>query len=131
VISFRAVFVSTAFVVSLTGCGSSGDSTASSPPIAAKPDVTVTFDGEHHGCIVALYTEAQGSAISCGEVVSFIRDELRLPRGAVYDVRTVPDVEQGEMARVGAALDDAGYRFIGGPHAMVLTEPHKDPTKTQ
>ncbi len=126
---FCALFVS-AFVVSLTGCGSSGDSTASSP-IAAKPDVIVTFDGGHHGCIVALSTEAQGSAISCGEVVSFIRDELRLPRGAIYDVRTIPDVEQGEMARVGAALDDAGYRFIGGPHAMVLTEPHKDPAKPQ
>jgi len=122
----RALLVATSLVASLTGCGPPGEGTASSPAIAAKPDVIVTFDGEHHGCVVALYTEAQGSAIACAEVVSFVRDELRLPRGAIYDVRTIPDVDQAEMARVGAALNDAGYRFIGGPHAMVLTGPHKD-----
>jgi len=106
----RAVLISTALLVSVTGCGSHGEGTASSPPIAAKPDVIVTFDGEHHGCSVALSSEAHGSAISCGDVVPFVRDELRLPRGAIYDVRTIPDVDQGEMARVGAALNDAGYR---------------------
>jgi len=120
------MLVAIALAASFTGCGSSGEGTASEPPIAAKPDVIVTFDGEHHGCVVALYTEAQGSAISCAEVVPFVRDELRLPRGAIYDVRTIADVDQAEMARVGAALNDAGYRFIGGPHALVLTGPHKD-----
>jgi hypothetical protein len=123
--SLRVLLVSTAFIVSVTGCGSSGGGTASSPPIAAKPDVIVTLDGEHHGCVVALYTEAHGSAISCGDVVPFVKDELRLPRGAIYDIRTIPDVDQAEISRVGAALDDAGYRFIGGPHVMFLTGPHK------
>ncbi len=122
----RALLVSTAFLASVAGCGSHGEGTASSAPIAAKPDVIVTFDGEHHGCSVALSSEAHGSAISCGDVVPFVRDELRLPRGAIYDVRTIPDVDQAEMARVGAALNDAGYRFIGGPHQLFLTGSHKD-----
>jgi len=121
----RALLVAAMLAASLTGCGSPGGGTASSPPIASKPDVIVTFDGEHHGCVVALYTESQGSAISCGDVVPFVKDELRLPRGAIYDIRTIPDVDQAEMSRVGAALDEAGYRFIGGPHVMFLTGPHK------
>jgi hypothetical protein len=99
----------------LAGCGQSANTPVSaSPPIAARPDVIVTFDGKQHACVVALYSEAQGSSISCNDVVSFVKDELRVPAGSIYDVRTIPDVDSAEMTKVEAGLKTAGYRFIGG-----------------
>jgi hypothetical protein len=59
-------------------------------------------------------------------VVPFVRDELRLPSGSIYDIRTIPDVDEAEMASVGANLKAAGYRFIGGQHVMFITGPHED-----
>jgi hypothetical protein len=104
----------------LAGCGSAADnSEAGSPPIAAKPDVIVTLDGQRHTCVVALYTEAQGSAVLCSDVVPFVRDELRVPSGAIYDIRSIPDVDEAEITRVGDSLKAAGYRFISGPHKKI------------
>ncbi len=103
-------------LILVAGCGPSANTAAPAPPpIAAKPDVIVTFDGKRHACIVALYREAQGSAISCDDVVPFVRDELRVPSGAIYDIRTVAGVGQAELAQVGVRLNGAGYRSIGGP----------------
>ena len=82
----------------------------------------VTIDGARHTCLVALYSEAQGSAVSCDEVVPFVRDELRVPSGSIYDLRTNPDVDKAQTAGVAANLNAAGYRFIGGPH-----EPPRNP----
>lgn len=114
----QASFVAVMMLVLLGGCGS-----ATPPRIAEKPDVTITFDGQHHACAVALYTEAQGSTIPCGELIPFLRDELRLKRGSIYDVRTIPVVDEAEMARVGANLQEAGYRFIGGRKVKFITGP--------
>ena len=75
----------------------------------------VTIDGARHDCIVALYSEPQGSTVSCGDVVPFVRDELRVASGSIYDIRTVPNVDAAERAGVEAALKNAGYRFIRGP----------------
>jgi hypothetical protein len=103
--------------VPLAGCGSSTEAPASyqGPPlIATKADVIVTLDGEHHGCVVALNNEQQGNNISCDDVVPFVRDELRLPGGSVYDIRGDKGADKAEIARVGANLKGAGYRFIGG-----------------
>jgi hypothetical protein len=108
----------------LSGCGPSANTPASvPPPIAAKPDVIVTIDGKHHACVVALYREALGSSISCEDVIPFVRDELRLASGSIYDLRANPDADETVVARVGASLTGAGYRFIGGPHAG----PHEHP----
>jgi hypothetical protein len=96
------------------------------PPIASRPDVIVTFDGERHGCVVALNDETKGHAMSCEGVLPFIRDDLKLQSGSIYDIRTIPDVDEAEMRRVTASLKDAGYRFIEGPHVMFLTGPHRD-----
>jgi hypothetical protein len=52
--------------------------------------------------------------VPCKEAVSFVKDELRAPRGSIYDIRTVANVDDTEIASVRAALNDAGYRFIGG-----------------
>jgi hypothetical protein len=117
----RAAFASTLVCILLAGCGPSVP-----PPIAARPDVIVTLDGKRHACVVALYSEAQGSTISCNDVVPFVRDELRLKSGAIYDIRAIPDIDEAVMARVVASLNGAGYRFIGG-HALSATGPHKPP----
>ncbi|HSZ06992.1 MAG TPA: hypothetical protein VK794_00530 [Steroidobacteraceae bacterium] len=108
--NLRAVLASTPIVLSLTGCGPSASAPDATPSVAAKPDVIVTMDGEHHTCLVALSTEAQGSSIGCDDVVSFVRDELRVPSGSIYDLHTLPSADQAEVAKVEASLKGAGYR---------------------
>jgi hypothetical protein len=112
----RSVFVSLGMVALLAACGSSSTNSAATAPLsAAKPDVIVTFDGKRHACLVALPSEPQGSEVACKEIVSFVKDELRVPSGSVYDVRVVPDFDPAERAGVESALKDAGYRIMGGP----------------
>jgi hypothetical protein len=108
-----AILASTIVLVVLAGCGKSTGS-SESPRIASHPDVTVKFDGKRRKCIVALSSEAQGSTISCDEVVSFVKDELRLPPGSIYDVGATSGSDEAEVGKVRANLNDAGYRFIGG-----------------
>lgn len=85
----------------LGGCGGS-----------ANPDATVTLDGGRHACVVALRSETQGSTIACGDLVPFLRDELRLPNGSICAIRSIGDVDKAEVTRVKASLEAAGYRFI-------------------
>jgi hypothetical protein len=109
--------VVTAVFMALAGCGSSTSTPATgSAPIGARPDVIVTIDGVHHACLVALYSEPQGSSVACDDIVPFVRDELRLASGSVYDLRTISDVDPTQRAKVESSLKGAGYRFIGGPH---------------
>ena len=99
----------------LIGCGSSSSVPAPVPPaIAAKPDVIITFDGNRHTCLVALPSEAQGSILPCADVIPFMRDELRLASGSIYDTRTIGKVYEAEVAGTSQHLKEAGYRFIGG-----------------
>jgi hypothetical protein len=113
----RSLFAATLGCLLLSGCGPAANTAdTASPPLAAKPDVIVTIDGQHHACIVALSSEAQGSTVACDEVVPFVRDELRVPSGGIYDIRVTPGIDKAEMAKVEAGLKGAGYRFIGGPH---------------
>jgi hypothetical protein len=72
--------------------------------------VTVTLDGVHHVCNVELSAEAHPSSIACSDIVPFLRDELRLPSGAVYDLRSDQTVDAAELATVSANLKGAGYR---------------------
>ena len=107
----RVILAGLGAVTLLAGCGSSSThSAATAPAIAAKPDVIVTFDGKRHACLVALPTEQQGSEVACKEIVSFLKDELRVPSGSVYDERVMPDFDPAERAAVESALKDAGYR---------------------
>jgi hypothetical protein len=111
---FSSLWVSGAAL--LVGCGSSSNAPApeTAPVIAAKADVVITVDGVQHACVVALPSEPQGSSIPCTDVIAFLRDELRVPSGAIYDLRTTPPVDAAEVIKVRASLKDAGYRFIGG-----------------
>lgn len=99
----------------LIGCGSSNNAAA---PVAAAmtahPAAIVTFDGERHMCVVALSSEAQGSIVPCADLVPFMRDELRLASGSIYDTRKIGQFDAAEMAQTTQKLNDAGYRFNGG-----------------
>lgn len=109
--SFRAILLSGFTPILVAGCGASS---GTPPKIAERPNVTITLDGNRHACLVALDKEPQGSTVPCKEAVSFVKDELRVQPGSVYDILTVATVADTEIASVHAALDEAGYRFIGG-----------------
>ena len=79
--------------------------------MTATPAVIITFDGERHTCVVALFSEPQGSMVPCADVVSFVRDELRVARESIYDTRTIGTFDAAEMAKTNQSLKDAGYRF--------------------
>jgi hypothetical protein len=113
-ISYRAMAASTSVILLLAGCGKSSGK-PDSPRIASRPDVIVSFDGKHRKCVVALSSEAQGSTIPCDEVVPFVKDELRLPSGSLYDLGPASGGGDADLARVRANLNAAGYRFIAGP----------------
>jgi len=113
-LSMRRVFAIFAPLL-LIGCGSSNNAPA---PVAAAmtahPAAIITFDGERHTCVVALASEAQGSIVPCADLVPFMRDELRLANGSIYDTRTIGKFDAAEMAQTTQKLNDAGYRFNGG-----------------
>jgi hypothetical protein len=99
----------------LIGCGSSNNAPAPVPAaMTAHPAAVITFDGERHMCVVALSSEAQGSIVPCADLVPFMRDELRLASGSIYDTRTIGKFDAAEVAKTTQSLKDAGYRFNGG-----------------
>jgi hypothetical protein len=106
-----------AIAVLLAGCGSSTEAPAAyqGPPlIAAKPDAIVTLDAKSHLCVVALSNEQQGNSIPCDDVVPFLKDELRMAPGSIYDIHADQGADPAQLARLSANLKSAGYRFIGG-----------------
>lgn len=115
----RNILAAASVCLLLAGCGQSGNAPSAA---TAKSNVTVTIDGARHTCVVALPSEPQGSTIPCDDVVPFLRDELRVPSGSIYDVLTIANVDEAAVAKLQARLNDAGYRFIGGPHTMAGAE---------
>jgi hypothetical protein len=98
----------------LTGCGSSNNAAPVRAAMTAKPALIVTFDGVRHACVVALSSESEGNIIPCADIVPFVRDELRLASGSIYDTRTIGNFEASEAAKTTQSLNEAGYRFNGG-----------------
>jgi len=81
----------------------------------------VTFvNGE---CEVEFAGGARRQSMPCEEVVSFLTATLKLPRGALFDVVTIPDVSEAEYDAVMAGLKAAGYKRVPGIHVGFLTEP--------
>jgi hypothetical protein len=112
----RALLAAALGCILLEGCGPAATAPpASPPPPPVKADVIVTIDGPHHSCVIALYSEAQGSTIPCDDATPFIRDELRVPSGGTYDIRTIPEVDKADMAKLEAGLKSAGYHLVGSP----------------
>jgi ABC-type Fe3+-hydroxamate transport system substrate-binding protein len=117
--AMRALRLAVASALLLSGCGRADDpatpGAAATPPGAPKPAVIVTLDGKTRDCMVALSSEAQGSAVACDDVAAFLRDELRVPSGAVYTLHTSADIDSAQVAKVNARLQGAGYRSLDTP----------------
>jgi ABC-type Fe3+-hydroxamate transport system substrate-binding protein len=115
----RALRLAAASALLLSGCGRAEDPAtrvaAATPAVAPTPDVIVTLDGKTRDCLVALSREAQGSAVACDDVAPFLRDELRVPSGAVYALHASADIDSAQVAKVNAALQGAGYRSLDTP----------------
>jgi hypothetical protein len=109
----RQFWVAAVVLMLLSGCGRA-NSPASPPSAAAKPDIVVTVDGEHHTCVVAKYAEPTGSTIGCADVVSFVKDELRVRAGSSYELHGPAATDRVEADKTKAALDAAGFKFVGG-----------------
>ena len=108
----RLLLVPAVSLLMLAGCGKSASPGAG--PLSSTPGLTVTLEGKRHQCSVALASESNGSLVPCADVASFVRDQLRLPQGSVYEIRTVAVVEEAEIAKVRDSLNGAGYRLNGG-----------------
>lgn len=111
----RELCVAAAVLISLAGCGRSSNSPSSPPPGAAKPDIIVTVDGEHHACVVTKYGEPTGSTIGCSDVVAFVKDELRVRDGASYELRSSSSADRVEANKIKAVLDGVGFQFVARP----------------
>jgi hypothetical protein len=110
----RELCVAVLGLMFLAGCGRSSNSPSAPAPAAAKPDIIVTVDGENHACVVAKYGEPTGSTVGCADVVPFVRDELRVRDGSSYELRGLAAADTVDTNKVKAALDGAGFRFVGG-----------------
>jgi hypothetical protein len=100
--------------------------TDSSPADGTVPDAVITINGERHVCIVAVKDRSPDHWMACDAVVAFLQDEIKLRAGAVYDIRTVPDVDEADIHRLSKGLKIAGYHYLQGPHVMLLTGPHRN-----
>jgi hypothetical protein len=89
-------------------------------------DALVTFNGPKNTCEVALRGSVSAQAMPSGEVVPYLVDEVKLPKGALFDIVTIPNVNVAEYEQVMAALKAAGYKRVPGIHVGFLTEPGHD-----
>jgi hypothetical protein len=100
----------------VAACGASNNApTSVLPQSANKADVLVTLDSVHHECMVTLSKEEHGNSIACGDIIPFLKDELRLPTGATFDVRTTQEVSKADSGNLRKSLSAAGYRSVGEP----------------
>ena len=68
----------------------------------------------------------------CSQVVGHLTTTLGLQRGALFDVKTIPDVDVREYERVMHGLEQAGFRMTPGIHVGFLTAPkHRHPSPAE
>jgi hypothetical protein len=63
----------------------------------------------------------------CPEVALYLNKTLRMPRGSVLDIKTIPNVDVSQYDQTMAAMSAAGYQLSPGIHVGFLTEPKRDP----
>jgi hypothetical protein len=119
----RTLFIAACLPLAfLTSCGRSHP--ADPPTVAAVPaEVVVTFDGARNACGLSRPGDANSKSMPCIEVTSYLVKTLKLPRGSLFDYKTIPDVNVAEFDLVMSELKAAGYKLTPGTHAGFLTEP--------
>lgn len=90
---------------------------------SARADVVVTFDGPAGSCAIGKPGGAKKQSMPCLEVPAYLTKTLKLPRGALFDYETIPDVNVLEFEHVMSDLKAAGFRLTSGVHVSFLTEP--------
>jgi hypothetical protein len=88
-----------------------------------KAEVVVILS--KNGCEVALADGTQRRTMACAEVVSYLTSTLKMPRGALFELKTIPDVDEAEFDRLRSGLKAAGYKPTPGVHVGFLTEPKR------
>jgi hypothetical protein len=111
----RALFV---VIANCLSCVYAGDGDSS------KPAFILTFDGPAHACRVTLSDTSVTKAMPCSQVVLYLSNELKLPKGSSFDWRTITDVDEHEYTQTLKALTEAGYLGTPGTHVNFITEPH-------
>ena len=91
-----------------------------------KADAVVTFNGPAKCCEVLVAGDSVPQSMPCLQVVSYLAQQRKLPRGACVDWQTIPDVDVAEFDLVMSALREAGYQQSSGIHVGFLTEPRND-----
>lgn len=93
-------------------------------------NVFVTFYIAPSQCDVRAGLYAARHALRCGDVPSYIRDDLKLPVGATFAVSDLGSTHNTDIATLKSALKAAGYVSVGGWRVAFITEPER-PAKSQ
>jgi hypothetical protein len=111
----RALFV---VIASCLSCvhAADGDST--------KAAFILIFDGPVHACQVTSSGTSVTKAMPCSQVLPYLINELRLPKGSYFDWWTITDVDEHEYTQTLKALAEGGYLGTPGTHVNFITEPH-------
>ena len=119
----RTLVIAACFPLSfLTSCGRSHS--ANPRVVAAVPaEVVVTFDGPRNACGLSRPGDANSQSMPCIEVTSYLVNTLQLPRGSLFDYKTIPDVNVAQFEQVMSELKAGGYQLTPGARAGFLTEP--------
>jgi hypothetical protein len=87
-------------------------------------NVFVTFNGTPAQCEIRTGLYAARHALPCGDVPSYIRDDLKLAVGATFAVSDLGN-NGPEIASIKSVLGAAGYRSVGTIRIAFITMPER------
>lgn len=85
----------------------------------------VTFLPAPAQCTVSLRDSRSHHALSCADVGAYIRDQLKIPPGALFGTQDMGNTHAPQIAALILALQESGYRSVG-TRASFITEPARD-----
>jgi hypothetical protein len=84
--------------------------------------VFVTLHGVPAQCEIRMGLYGAQRALPCGDVPSYVRDDLKLPVGVTFGISDFGNTHSAEIASLNSALKTAGYRSVGSIKSFI-TEP--------
>jgi hypothetical protein len=84
----------------------------------------VTFHVKSTQCDVRTGSSGARHELPCGDVPSYIRNNLKLPIGATFGISDLGNTHDAEIAVLTSNLAAAGYRSVGTIRAFI-TEPER------
>jgi hypothetical protein len=86
-------------------------------------NVFVTFHDTPTQCGLTLRGSSVEQPVLCGDVGSYIHDQLRLAAGATFGASDMGNTHGPEIAALASQLESAGYRSVGTIRISFITEP--------